>query len=112
MSGRESSFCQRIRARDGKCVISGVVNSRAPHRWTLFEAAHIFPLVKDNIRIHENNCRDKTDMDGTTGTSTKINLIQNGYLLRSDIHQLFDQYLIISESRCVSPVLTVQISVV
>ncbi|KAF8448330.1 hypothetical protein BGX38DRAFT_1189639 [Terfezia claveryi] len=49
MTGREGSFCDRIRARDGRCVISGVVNRRAPHRWTMFEAAHIFPLQKEDL---------------------------------------------------------------
>ncbi|RPB23946.1 hypothetical protein L211DRAFT_197318 [Terfezia boudieri ATCC MYA-4762] len=33
------------------------------------------------------------DMDGTNGVS-KINSLQNGMLLQSNIHQMFDQYVI------------------
>ena len=30
VSGREDAFKEGIRARDGKCVISGIVNRMAP----------------------------------------------------------------------------------
>ena len=44
VSGREDSFRNGIRIRDGKCVISGLVNAGASYdNWTGFEAAHIFP---------------------------------------------------------------------
>jgi len=36
------------------------------------------------------------DMDDTNGVSKKINSLQNGMLLRVDIHIIFD----IGESRC------------
>jgi hypothetical protein len=45
VSGREDAFHQGVRSRDGKCVISGVVNtSNYRGSWIGFEAAHIFPL--------------------------------------------------------------------
>ncbi|KAF8420639.1 hypothetical protein EV426DRAFT_633994 [Tirmania nivea] len=93
--GRDDAFMTGIRARDGRCVISGMVN-RAAYRgqWAGFEAAHIFPLEKeDPIWIQGNFRRWITDMDDTD-RSSKINSLQNGILLQSGIHQLFDQYLI------------------
>lgn len=94
VSGREDAFKTGIRLRDGKCVITGVVNTRAARgNWTLFEAAHIFPLEKENLWIQWGYNRWITDMDDTTGAS-KINSLQNGILLTTNIHKLFDQYLL------------------
>ena len=93
VSGREDAFREGIRTRDCRCVISGVINRRAPYRWTMFEAAHIFPLEKESLWIDWGYHRWITDMDNTVG-NTKINSVQNGFLLREDIHSLFDHYLI------------------
>ena len=92
VSGREDSFREGIRSRDRKCVITGVVNRRT-NNWTRFEAAHIFPLEKEGHWIRENYGRWITGMDDTNGVS-KINSIQNGFLLKADVHQDFDQYLV------------------
>jgi len=90
--GREDDFRNGIRARDGKCVISGTVNIAAPFDiWAGFEAAHIFPLEKESLWIQWNYGRWITD--DTTGVS-KINSLQNGLLLDARVHQLFDQYLL------------------
>ena len=93
MSGRDNSFREGIRRRDRKCVISGVENKRR-NDWTGFQAAHIFPLDKENLWIHWNFGAYITDMDDTVGVTTKINSIQNGLLLRADVHQDFDQYMV------------------
>jgi len=94
VSGREDAFRNGIRARDGKCAISGVVNGNAFRDcWASFEAAHIFPLEKESLWIQYNFGRYITDMDDNTGVS-KINSLQNGFILGSDIHSLFDQYLL------------------
>lgn len=46
--GREDTFRNEIRARDERCVISGIINRCAPFRWTSFEAARIFvDMVKN-----------------------------------------------------------------
>jgi len=50
-SGRDGSFREGIRARDGKCVISGVVNRMAPYNWAMFKAAHIFPLEQEGLWV-------------------------------------------------------------
>ncbi|KAF8416257.1 HNH endonuclease-domain-containing protein [Tirmania nivea] len=76
-----------------RCVISGVVNRSAPYRWHGFEEAHIFPLGKEDYWNQWGYSRWITDMDDNVGMS-KINSTQNGVLLRSDVHQLFDQYLL------------------
>lgn len=55
VSGREDAFRNGIRSRDGRCVMSGVVNIRAPFDiWSGFEAAHIFPLESESW-WNENN---------------------------------------------------------
>ncbi|KAG0137886.1 HNH endonuclease-domain-containing protein [Tuber indicum] len=93
VSGGNNAFRNGIRARDGKCVISGVTNLNVRRRWTSFEVAHIFPLEKENYWNEEGYGRWVTDLDDTSGVS-KINSLQNGLLLRQHIHGLFDQYLI------------------
>ncbi|KAI5838825.1 hypothetical protein DFP73DRAFT_580518 [Morchella snyderi] len=65
VSGRDNVFREGIRARNGKCVITGV--------------------EKENLSI------DITGMDDTTRES-KINSCQNGFLLLASIHQHFNQY--------------------
>ena len=65
----------------------------APYSWPLFEAAHIFPLEKENLWIQWGLEEWITDMDGTIGMS-KINPCQNGFLLSRNVHGEFDQYLV------------------
>ncbi|KAG0634759.1 hypothetical protein HOY80DRAFT_1018365, partial [Tuber brumale] len=76
VSGGEVAFREGIRARDGGCVISGVLNRSAPARWTAFEAAHIFPLEKENLWIELDYGRWVTDMDDVV------------------VHKYFNQYLL------------------
>lgn len=93
VSGRVDAFRDGVRARDGKCVVSGVVNIRAPwNTWSGFEAAHIFPLACESIWTEFNYGRWITDMDSTTGGSG-INSIQNGLLLQATFHTDFNNYL-------------------
>ena len=93
VSGRDDSFRNGIRARDGKCVISGIKNMSTAGNWTAFEAAHIFPLELENLWLEFNYGRWVDDIDDDAGIS-KINSCQNGLLLRSDVHKMFDQYLL------------------
>ncbi|CUS12279.1 unnamed protein product, partial [Tuber aestivum] len=96
ISGRENSFPIDIRNRDKKCVISGISNPEIAiqsNNWTTFEAAHIFPLQHESHWIQNNYGRWITDMDDTVGSS-KINSCQNGFLLRQDVHTMFDRYFI------------------
>ncbi|KKZ61105.1 hypothetical protein EMCG_04301 [[Emmonsia] crescens] len=88
-SGREDSFRNGIRARDGRCVITGQVNLLAPYRWTGFEAAHIFPLEKETLWRQFGYGRWITNIEGGSG----INSTQNGLLMLGHLHTCFDQYL-------------------
>lgn len=58
-----------------------------------FEAVHILPLEKGSLWVENNYGRWITNMDNVNGVS-KINSLQNGFLLHLNVHQLFDQYLI------------------
>lgn len=84
---RNADFCKRVRARDGRCVITHTLPN---HRFTAFESAHIFPLAHlDQWRTGSwvNQITD-TEYVGQSG----IHSVQNGLLLRSDIHHFFDSY--------------------
>lgn len=94
VSGREDSFRDGLRVRDGKCVLSGFPNLNADiGDWSPFEGAHIFPLEKEGIWITYNLGRWITDLDYMNGV-LKINSLQNGLLIRRDLHTMFDNYLI------------------
>lgn len=63
----------------------------AAHRdnWHGFEASHIFPIAYEAYWTAHNFSRWITIIPERGGS---INSVQNGLLLRSDIHQLFDSY--------------------
>lgn len=87
---RQQAFCDAVRLRDGRCVVSGEKALGAyKDNWTSFEAAHIFPLAYEGHWAKYNFSRWIT-LPPTTGSA--INSVQNGMLLRTDIHQLFDSY--------------------
>lgn len=93
ISGHESAFRDGIRKRDRKCMISGRGGLLASSGvWTNLEAAHVFPLERENIWDEFGYSRWITNMDETTGIS-KINSVQNGLLMKRDLHSAFDQYL-------------------
>lgn len=63
--------------------------------WAGFEAAHIFPLNSES-HWRENGCdRWIADPDTANGSfDTKINSVQNGFILESGVHNQWDQYLV------------------
>jgi len=81
------AFRDAIRMRDRRCVITGqeVINGF----WRSFEAAHIFPLAYEAHWLQHDYGRWITKPPARGGT---INSVQNGFLLRRDIHGLFDSY--------------------
>lgn len=84
---RHESFCTAVRERDGRCLITG----RRPvshDMWLGLEAAHIFPLA-----YYDHWMQHNYDRWITLHAGLPINSVQNGLLLRSDIHQMFDGYL-------------------
>ncbi|WEW62008.1 hypothetical protein PRK78_007508 [Emydomyces testavorans] len=100
LSGQADQFQHAIRARDGKCVISGQGSLPAQlGDWTGLEAAHVFPLEKESLwneldsgrRWITNNTDD--DDDDTVGVASIIHSTQNGLLMSAHLHRRFDQYL-------------------
>ncbi|KAH8674538.1 HNH endonuclease-domain-containing protein [Tricladium varicosporioides] len=93
---RVQSFRDAVRSRDRRCVITREVALSADRgRWDGFEAAHIFPLAFERLWNEYNYSRWITNpLYGEEIKGGKINSVQNGLLLRSDIHQLFDTYTV------------------
>ena len=85
---RVAEFREGVRQRDRRYIVSGERALDAAYgMWFGFEAAHIFPLAYQDhwdrnnyISIHRN-------------TGGSINSVQNGLLLRKDVHTLFDSYV-------------------
>jgi hypothetical protein len=87
---RVAGFRDAVRDRDRRCVITGRPALSAQYGiWRGFEAAHIFPLAYEGHWM-ERNYGGWITIEPSTGGS--INSVQNGMLLASDIHQLFDGY--------------------
>ncbi|KAH8652735.1 HNH endonuclease-domain-containing protein [Tricladium varicosporioides] len=91
---RVQAFRDAVRTRDRRCVITGrEAVSGYRNNWTGFEAAHIFPLAFEGLWKDLNYGRwILTPPDGEEIRGGKINSVQNGLLLDSAIHQLFDMY--------------------
>lgn len=94
-SSREGAFTRDVRTRDkAKCVFTGKTNSRAQFgKWAGWQAAHIFPREKESLWVENNFGRWITNTN-TGDHSASINSIQNGFLVLSHIHQMFDDYAI------------------
>jgi hypothetical protein len=102
---RIQAFRDEVRSRDkARCVITGEVALDAEDDWwDGFEAAHIFPLAYERYWMDHNYGRWISQRGGA------INSVQNGLLLRSDIHQSFDLYNV-TINPDVSPTFIVRIS--
>ncbi|KAK9343400.1 hypothetical protein V1522DRAFT_394420 [Lipomyces starkeyi] len=95
VSGRDEAFRQRVRDRDRKCVITGVVNPArliALHDWSSYHAAHIFPFSGEEWFIRNNYSRWITNREGTRDAG--INSCQNGLVMLSHIREKFDNFSI------------------
>lgn len=83
---RETAFRDHIRQRDGRCVITGDINYEAvDNKWVGFEAAHIFPLALDQLFASHGFAQLITHNDPVGENSP-----QNGILVDSSIHRLWD----------------------
>ena len=91
LTGRDDRFRREVRARDGGCVVTHMMNPNIEHDdWDGFEAAHIFPLAYESHFTSQGLSRWITNKRGDSDTG--INSCQNGLLLHAGIHQLFDSY--------------------
>ncbi|KAK9243839.1 HNH endonuclease-domain-containing protein [Lipomyces tetrasporus] len=88
ITGRDDCFRTRVCERDGKCVITGVLNREVDaNDWGGFEAAHIFPLSGEEYWVQNGFSRWITGKH-----DTGINSCQNGLLMTSSIHQRLDGF--------------------
>ncbi|KAK9365214.1 hypothetical protein V1509DRAFT_414183 [Lipomyces kononenkoae] len=86
-----AQFRNEVRARDGKCVITGVVNEEAEwDLWTGFQAAHVFPISHGILFRQSGLYECITNRAGEEDSG--INSCQNGLLMQPTIHQLFDHF--------------------
>ncbi|KAK9321853.1 HNH endonuclease-domain-containing protein [Lipomyces orientalis] len=91
ITGRDDFFRARVRERDGKCVITGIVNTEADvNEWRGFHTAHIFPLSSEEYWVQNGFSRWITNRAGDHDTG--INSCQNGLLMLSNIHEKFDGF--------------------
>ena len=89
---RVAGFRDAVRERDRRCVVTREPVLRAQHGiWRGFQAAHIFPLAYEGHWTAINYGRYITIPPARTSMGS-INSVQNGMLLRDDIHSLFDDY--------------------
>ncbi|EDR14023.1 uncharacterized protein LACBIDRAFT_305376 [Laccaria bicolor S238N-H82] len=88
---RTDGFRSRVRERDGRCCVTGdFVEGGNYHP---FHASHIFPIahrdVWDLLQLSQHIRDDAPERDQGP---VSINSVQNGLLLRTDIHSRFDAY--------------------
>ena len=91
LSRREDPFRKGVRARDKKCVITGVDNYEyLLDDWTGVHATHVFPLGHESLWTQRDYGRWITNMDGAE--SSRIDSVQNGLLMNESFHTRLDQY--------------------
>jgi hypothetical protein len=86
---RVRDFRDAVRDRDRRCLITGEEAEDERGNWSGYEVAHVFPLAHEGHWQEYNFDRWITIPPAKGGS---INSVQNGLLLRSDLHQLFDTY--------------------
>jgi len=85
---RMTAFRDAVRGRDRRWVITGQRAHRADYYiWRDFEVAHFFPLAYEGHWMEHNYDRWIT-IPPATESAGSINSVQNGMLLREDIHTL------------------------
>jgi hypothetical protein len=89
---RTQSFGDAVRSRDGRCVITGRLAPNAANGiWWGLQAAHIIPLAYEG-HWNQSNYPSLITIPAASAAAGSINSVQNGLLLRNDIHNLFDNY--------------------
>lgn len=101
---RVEAFRDAVRLRDQRCVITEE-EYLDDDNWRGFEAAHIFPLAYEQHWVDQDyGLWISTPPDREQIKGGPINSVQNGLLLRSDIHTLFDFYdFSINPDVCIYP---------
>jgi len=86
---RVAPFRDEVRARDGRCILSSY--RPFPGTWEAMQATHIFPLAYEGYWNDHNYGRWIT-IPPANESHGLINSVQNGILLKSDMHDFFDCY--------------------
>lgn len=91
---RVESFKNQVRDRDRRCVITKVEARLGPlyNHWRSFESAHVVPIA---YSLEWRRCGFSnlvTIPPPPPRESDSINSVQNGLLMQSNVHQLFDSY--------------------
>lgn len=91
---RLQSFKQQVRDRDGRCVVSKVRSLLGPQndRWYGFQAAHIVPLAYGSEWQSRGFSSLVSLPPPHPHQGDTINSVQNGLLMQSHFHELFDAY--------------------
>ncbi|KAF8121088.1 hypothetical protein EV363DRAFT_1458357 [Boletus edulis] len=87
---RAHHYRTRGRARDGKCLITGLQTQT----YSRFKVAHIFPRAHDVEWVRKGYPSKITDAadEACVGGPTKIDSVQNLVTLRGDLHDAWDNY--------------------
>ncbi|KAF8449902.1 HNH endonuclease-domain-containing protein [Kalaharituber pfeilii] len=85
------AFRDSVRDRDRRCVMTREGALAEYGIWFGFEAAHVFPLAYEG---HWNDQQFDRWITIVPVSGGSINSVQNGLLLRADIHSLFENYAI------------------
>ncbi|KAH9051295.1 hypothetical protein EDB83DRAFT_1301064 [Lactarius deliciosus] len=85
-----SSYHARGRARDGKCLITGLQTQT----YSRLKVVHIFPRAHDAEWLRKGYPSKITDTadEVVMGGLTKIDSVQNVITMRSDLHEAWDNY--------------------
>lgn len=89
---RSTAFTKAVRLRDRGCVVTKEAQGESLIQagiWFGFEAAHVFPLAYS--ALWDDQGFDAA-ITASESNDDSINSVQNGILLRTDLHQLFDSY--------------------
>jgi len=86
---RIAAFRQRVRERDGCCVVTGT--RVPPGHYEAFEAAHIFPVAHLDL-WRSGQWGQRIEDDFPDVGDSKIHSVQNGILLLQHAHTYFDKY--------------------
>ncbi|PUU82971.1 hypothetical protein B9Z19DRAFT_966080 [Tuber borchii] len=91
-ASRNDAFKKAVRKRDMGCVVTGEPAVNAQYGgWQGMQVAHIFPLALE--KYWEDHGLGTTLISYPPPKSPRrINSVQNGMVLRSDVHELFDDY--------------------
>ena len=93
-----TKFRDAVRKRDGGCVITGTrAISAAYGFWGGFCATHIFPLEYAEHWVdpgHDRSITTPTSRRSAMRRCTGVYSVQNGVLLRADVRQRFERYLL------------------